>query len=436
MNEMSNHYYTRRLSVILLRAACAGIFAITACEKGANMPTEPLRQPVFARSAADTARRHVWRVPNRRRSPNGTPNTADNNGYNTTLLSNHGGGVLGSTTTYAIFTGPDWNTNGGFTGDKISSVQSFLMGFGNSSYANILTEYSAAGVTVTAQSTFGATIVDNGTNFQSDPGTAALANYVCTQITNNHITVPANAVFIDYVEASPPTSGDGHYFGYHGFASTSCGSLRVAIVFNADSYALASGYGTRSTNAANLALVTAHELAETITDFDVATGWFDQVNPAEEIGDKCAATTSVAGFSTFSNGDQFNLQGLWSNTAFNQGMGLTGYRGCVIAPPPPPLRVTITGPTLVAWGKTCTWSAQATGGTPPYNYTQWMDVQHNTLSPQMGSGQTWSPSVSNGTSSDTEVLVTVSDAGGQGAANEMFVHNTGWQGSYDPTYCH
>ncbi|HEY7393200.1 MAG TPA: hypothetical protein VH559_00045 [Gemmatimonadaceae bacterium] len=370
-------------------------------------------------------------------------NADGDNGYNTTLLSNHGGGVLGSTTTYAIFTGPRWNTNSGFTGDKISSIQSLLAGFGNSQYASILTEYSAAGVTVTPQSTFAATIVDNATNFDNDPGTQALANYVCTQVTNNNITVSANAVFIDYVETLPPEIIEdgqvvGFVLGYHGQAPTSCGSLKVAIIFNADEFVLASGYGTRSTEAAGLASVSAHELAETITDFDVQTGWFDQVNPHEEIADKCAATTSGAGFSTLSNGDQFNLPGLWSNIAFGQGVGIPEFAGCVIAPPPPPLTVTIVGPSLVAESVSCTWTAQVSGGTPPYNWAQtaWYDVQHDMLDPQQGFGtQAWTARVTTFAASNTEVAVTVSDAAGQTAGGIMFVRNTGWLGAYDHTYC-
>lgn len=50
---------------------------------------------------------------------------------------------------------------------------------------------------------------------------------------------------------------------------------------------------------------------------------------------------------------------------------LNAYR--TLAPPIPPLSVTISGRTVVRSGATCTWLANASGGTPPYSYSWKVD---------------------------------------------------------------
>jgi len=86
-----------------------------------------------------------------------------------------------------------------------------------------------------------------------------------------------------------------------------------------------------------LASVTAHELAEMITDPGAGNGWLDA--GGMENGDKCAWTFPPDN-SVFSNGITWRIQGEWSNEAAIKGKGYaipsstygTVY-GCIGAPP-------------------------------------------------------------------------------------------------------
>lgn len=63
-------------------------------------------------------------------------------------------------------------------------------------------------------------------------------------------------------------------------------------------------------------------------------------------------------------------------------------------PPPPPPSVTISGPTTVRPGATCTWFANASGGTPPYSRYSWTPLGDN--SPELmytNSGESFTVSV-------------------------------------------
>src|SRR5689334_13641861 len=72
----------------------------------------------------------------------------------------HGGQVLTSSTTYAIWWGPEWSS-ASFAGDKISGIDAFFQGFGGSNYAGTSTEYYGSdGAYVTRASTFGGNLFD------------------------------------------------------------------------------------------------------------------------------------------------------------------------------------------------------------------------------------------------------------------------------------
>jgi hypothetical protein len=87
-------------------------------------------------------------------------------------------------------------------------------------------------------------------------------------------------------------------------------------------------YGTgHSQGLAAVANVTAHELAETITD-PRNGGWYD--SSGAENGDKCA--WSFASPVTLKNGSTWKLQMEWSNNAFTAGTGYanrSGQKGCL-----------------------------------------------------------------------------------------------------------
>jgi PKD repeat protein len=77
-----------------------------------------------------------------------------------------------------------------------------------------------------------------------------------------------------------------------------------------------------------------------------------------------------------------------------------------------PLRVTVTGPTSVKSGATCTWVANASGGTPPYHYA-WNPVGNDY--PEL----TYTNHESNGV--NFNVSVTLSDANRLVASDALVV---------------
>src|SRR5690349_22264259 len=58
-------------------------------------------------------------------------------------MTSHGGTVMPTAITQAIFWGTSWN-NPSFAGDKISGIDSWYQGFGGSNYADTSNEYSGS----------------------------------------------------------------------------------------------------------------------------------------------------------------------------------------------------------------------------------------------------------------------------------------------------
>ena len=74
---------------------------------------------------------------------------------------------------------------------------------------------------------------------------------------------------------------------------------------------------------------TAHELSEARTDPVTPGAWYD--GSGQENGDKCAWTFNVPSV-TLSDGTRWELQGEWSNAAYNTGTGYpnsAGQAGCL-----------------------------------------------------------------------------------------------------------
>ena len=147
------------------------------------------------------------------------------------------------------------------------------------------------------------------------------------------------------VITSPDRSGNGYYAvytdvkrgnaGYCAWHSAgSCGGVPVqfAFFFNLDGDAgcdPADTSGLHSQGLAALANVTAHELSEARSDPASPGAWYD--SSGSENGDKCAWTFG-APLVTFSDGNQWKLQGEWSNAAFTAGTGYpnsSGQKGCL-----------------------------------------------------------------------------------------------------------
>src|SRR6202140_5272614 len=94
----------------------------------------------------------------------------------------HGGVIMPSTVSEAIYWGPSW-TNSIFVGDKIPGLDSWYTGFSNSNYAKTSDEYTGS------NGQGGPSVNPNG--HLIDPSTAAngsstsaIVSEVCKEITN------------------------------------------------------------------------------------------------------------------------------------------------------------------------------------------------------------------------------------------------------------
>lgn len=365
----------------LTLVATAVALSVYACEK--STPTEvapPL--PVEASSATAAATGID-------QSPKGgvlirKSSSAGDGGATTSTrgpLTPHSGLILDHTNTYAIFWDPAWTTNPQFTGDKITSLQSFFAGFGGSNYSNTLTEYGA-----TTQSTFKMTIMDNSQAPNFDPGPSILGGHICALLDAHGLAPDYYAFYAIYTPARYTVDPNG-FLGYHAKATCHNVTIHEALIYTADSVSPADHSFVvdgihHSNNAAELVNVTAHELAETITNPDLTNGWY-AVNSKGEVADKCNFTFNTsAPFLTLHNGGIFKLQGEWSNFAFNHGTGAPNgnnppENGCVFSSAPW-VHATISGPVTLSQYQQVTYTANMSGGTPPYQY-YWLITAYPSL---------------------------------------------------------
>jgi hypothetical protein len=243
----------------------------------------------------------------------------------------HGGEVLASSNTYAIWWGQAWmdSKNASFgASDKIGGLEGFLAGFGGSSYAHASSEYSGTGgVFAAAAVHFAGSHYDPSTPPMHAPTVAALVAEVCA-VTSDQPD-PSGVYFV-YT-----TSGAGRvsFCAWHSWGACPNGHpVQVAYMPDIDGLPGCDpqdNSGNHSQGLAALANVTAHELSESLTD-PRGGGWFDQ--NGQENGDKCAWSFNPKGLVTLANATVWKLQGEWSNAAFLAGNGFantSGQPGCM-----------------------------------------------------------------------------------------------------------
>lgn len=240
----------------------------------------------------------------------------------------HSGLILQSNKTMAIWWGTEW-TSASFAGDKISGMDSFFSGFGNSNYAKASTEYTGTTLSggtgqVSASSTYLGHVIDSSAAPNKALSTKSAVAEAC-KITNNNPD-PA-ALYLIYT-----STGAGHvsYCAWHSWGTCSNGApIQVAYMPNLDGIAGCDPQDTWTSHSQGLAAianVTAHELSETITD-PRGQGWFD--SGGAENGDKCA--WSFVGPVKLGQ-SSWKLQMEWSNAAFDAGTGYanrSGQKGCL-----------------------------------------------------------------------------------------------------------
>lgn len=341
-------------------AIAATLLLLAACTERRSSPTAPIGSPSLR--VSQDSNRHVGKVPRpgaHLRGRDGPP-TASPRGN----MTNHGGAVMTTNVTYALFSGPDWQVNGTFTGDKITSIESFLTGLGGSPYAGILTEYSS----ITSQSSYLGRLVNNSAALSANASVSDVVNFVCGELAANGITPRSDAIYIVFTE--DPLANQS-YLGWHSHGNCQT-DIKVALVLNLDGDDFITDGVYHSSNAAALVDIMAHEVFEAATDPDLSAWYATEFNDGE-IGDKCNFV--LDGYIQLANGDHFKVQTEWSNKANNQGSGLQNYNGepgCVVQYPASPLDVYVTGPQDIPLHESDQYTAHPSGGAGGYTY-QWQE---------------------------------------------------------------
>lgn len=242
-------------------------------------------------------------------------------GGGSALMTLHGGNILVTNKTMAIFWGA-WSS----PGDIISGIDTFFSGWGGSGMAGDSTEYyGTTNGNVTSTSSYLGHTIDSSTPPNKALSTSGAVAEGC-KITGNN--PDPNALYLIYT-----STGAGHvsYCAWHSWGTCSNGApIQVAYMPNITGIAgcdPGSDVTTESQGLAAVVNVTSHELSETITD-PRGGGWFDSSNG--ENGDKCA--WSFHNDVNLSNGSKWKLQMEWSNNAYTAGTGYantSGQKGCL-----------------------------------------------------------------------------------------------------------
>ena len=235
----------------------------------------------------------------------------------------HGGKILTATVTKAIFWGTSW---GSYSGDKITGMDSWYAGFGNSRYAGTNTEYTGSNGRVGTGSSYQGHIIDTSAA-SGGSNTSAILSEVCRQVPNPDTL--GNGYYAVYTDIPRGSAG---YCAWH--SAGTCGGTPVQFAFfwKLDGDAGCDPQDTTTGHSQGLAAisnVSGHELAEAMTDPASPGAWYD--SSGAENGDKCAWTFNVPSV-TFSNGTQWKIQGEWSNAAYTAGTGYpnrSGQNGCI-----------------------------------------------------------------------------------------------------------
>ena len=225
-------------------------------------------------------------------------------GGGSSLLVDHGGKVLPTSHTYAIF----WGTPSAFPSDATSGLESLLAGFGGSGYLAIANQYLRGG---SATSFFVAGYSDPSSPPSHSPKTSTIVGEACSVINANGLTADTDALYVVFTSNFPHVG----FCAWHDHGSCNGVDIQVAYLpntagvggcdpgnlFNCNSYS----QGTRS-----IADSLAHEFMETVTDPDISA-WYDQ--NGQEIGDKC--NFNYGSCVKLGNGTSWQLQKEWSNAA-------------------------------------------------------------------------------------------------------------------------
>jgi len=243
----------------------------------------------------------------------------------------HGGKILSTVVSKAIWWGASWKT---YSGDKITGIDTWYGGHDESNYAKTVDEYTGSNGQVASALTYQGHVIDTSTASGGNRTSVILAE-VCKQITAGNIAVDPNGNGY-YPVYSDVKRGSAGYCAWHSAGTCVSGGTNVpvqfAFFFNLDGDPGCDPEDTQtghSQGLAALANVTGHEISEARSDPASPGAWYD--SSGEENGDKCAWTFNVP-FVFFPDGIAWKIQGEWSNNAYTAGTGYpnsSGQKGCV-----------------------------------------------------------------------------------------------------------
>lgn len=219
-------------------------------------------------------------------------------------LVDHGGKVLPTSNTYAIW----WGNQAAWPADVSTSLDSMFQGLNGSSLLNVSAQYMRGG---TPTSTFHVNWIDTSNPPTHAPQVSAVVNEACKMVTRNGAQPDATGIYFVYTSNFP---GHANFCAWHSHGICNGVDIQVAYMPNTNGVSGCNplgvvnlGCNNLSEGAQSLANVTSHEFMESITDADISA-WYD--GSGSEIGDKCAwKFTSCVTLSTGS----YQLQEEWSN---------------------------------------------------------------------------------------------------------------------------
>jgi hypothetical protein len=240
----------------------------------------------------------------------------------------HGGKIMPTATTKAFWRGTSWAT---YSGDKITGMDTWYTGFSGSRYQATVSEYTGIGGNAgSTATTHQGHYVDTGAETSKGSTSAVLAE-VCSAITASGTVIDASGNGY-YALYSDQPRGNAGYCAWHSAGTCNGQAIQFAFFWKLDGDAgcdPADTSGLHSQGLAAIANVSAHELAEAMSDPASPGAWYD--GSGAENGDKCAWTFGGP-LATFNNGSQWKVQGEWSNNAYTASTGYpnsSGQKGCI-----------------------------------------------------------------------------------------------------------
>ena len=217
-------------------------------------------------------------------------------------LVDHGGPVLTSSTTYAVF----WGSASDFPSDEVQGVETMLEGFGGSSYLAIANQYMRG---ASATTSFGGSTYDTSSPPTHAPKASALGAEVCKLFSSPD---PHGIYFI--LTSNLPNIS---YCAWHDSATCNGVTFEVAYMPNMAGDTGCSPYkvsnlGCNTYSEATVSLLDglAHEYMESTTD-PLISAWYDK--NGQEVGDKCDYVYGSC--VTLANDTTWQIQEEWSNAA-------------------------------------------------------------------------------------------------------------------------